>query len=74
MLAAKAAGVASVIAAVLTTPVAMPAALAMSRIETSGMPVPSTPTAPFIVLTPVAKAVAAAAELVTGLLADSVRI
>jgi hypothetical protein len=61
----NAAGVASVTWDVVTRPVALRSRFACSRSVGTGSPSRSTPTAPLNVRTPVAKAVAAAAESVT---------
>ena len=63
--AAKAAGVASVIWQVLTSPTDRPEALASSRMVVRSCPLRSIETEPLSVFTPVAMAVAAAAESVT---------
>jgi hypothetical protein len=62
----NAAGDASVTCAVVTRPVAMPAAFACRPRVASLLPSTSTLTAPLYVFSPVAQAVAAAAESVTG--------
>jgi hypothetical protein len=66
VLAKKAAGLASVTWAVVTRPVALPAALARAPRVGSGLPSRATLIAPLYVRSPVAQAVAAAAESVTG--------
>ncbi len=71
MLAKKAAGEASVTCAVVTRPVALPAALACAPSVGSGLPSVSTLIAPLYVFSPVAHAVAAAAESVTTALGSS---
>ncbi|OFX15540.1 MAG: hypothetical protein A2Z18_07230 [Armatimonadetes bacterium RBG_16_58_9] len=63
--ATNAAGVASVMCLVLTKPVDFPVSRASSSIVRSLIPSGVTETIPFLVLTPVARAVAAAAESVT---------
>ena len=62
----NAAGVASVTCEVVTRPVDLPALWACSSSVSTGLPCASTPTAPLKVFTPLAYAVAAAAESVTG--------
>ena len=61
----SAAGVASWISEVVTSPVAKPCSLASSRIVFCGLPLMSMPSAPLYVLVPVVHAVALAAESVT---------
>lgn len=71
--AAKEAGVALVSWTVLTSPTAFPAALASSRTVARGLRPGSIAIEPFRVFTPVARAVAAAAESVTVPPMDRVR-
>lgn len=61
----RTAGVASWISEVATSPVAMPAAFAISMSVLWGLPLMSMPIAPLYVFTPVDQAVPEAAESVT---------